>query len=206
MMPVLVVCVCACLAAHLVFQGRLGSWLARKDVAFWVAMWILGTLAARVYERFPRNGLAAVSGLAILALALLVSRLKIAPVLITDLCVAAGFALCLMSRPLMQWRPWRPVERIVRRGAGLSYSLYLIHLPVAVFALGLMEAWLAWPAHVVQPGAAGWIIFAALIGFILLSAWLFAKATEDNTETLRRFLITAARKRAMGPAPSIVGQ
>jgi peptidoglycan/LPS O-acetylase OafA/YrhL len=198
---VLIAGICVSLSLHALFESSLAFWLPRGELAFWLAMFVAGTVAARIYDRSPMNGLLGASGLLICLGALAISRLSILPVLATDLWVAAGFALCLTSRPLMQWTAWRPFDRLIRRGAGFSYSLYLTHLPVAVFGLGLLEHYFSWPAHLVQPTMSGWLAFTALTVLAISAAWLFAKGTEDRTEAARAALV-ALKERYLVPAPA----
>ncbi len=152
---------------------------------FWFALWMLGAVAARAFALRPASAAAALAGMALVAAGLVISRLKLVPVTATDVMVAGGLALAIANRGLMKLgRGLAPI----RRGAGFSYSLYLIHLPVCLMVGALYQRWLGWPAGLVQPDAHGLLGMAGMIAAAVAAAWLFALATEDHTSAVRRWL------------------
>ena len=112
------------------------------DWPTWFAFWMLGAIASRVF-RTGRLGLpVGLAGLVICAVALVVSRAALVPQFVTDWCVAGGLALAVANPAIMRWTTG---VRAITRGAGFSYSLYAIHLPVCVFIGALMERFAGWP-------------------------------------------------------------
>lgn len=155
-----------------------------SDWLTWFAIWMLGALAARIFERQSIRLPAALAGVALCLAGLVLSRLKITPQIITDMMVALGLATAVSCRCLMRLGE----IALVRRGAGFSYSLYLIHLPVCLFMGALYERWLGWPGVLVQPDARGIAGFIGMVAAALVCALLFARATEDHTTAVRRWL------------------
>ena len=156
----------------------------------WFAMWFMGAAAARLHESRPFPLAAGIIGLMVTVAGLVLSRLAILPGTVTHIAVAAGLAIAIASPAIAGFGILR---RFFSGAAGFSYSTYLIHLPVCVLALAILERFAGWPAHLVQPGAAGYAAFATLIAIALTSAFLFARVTEHHTATARRWLWSARR-------------
>jgi peptidoglycan/LPS O-acetylase OafA/YrhL len=165
-------------------------WLAWRNPEWpiWFGMWLLGVLAARVFETRPVSTLVGACGILVCCGGLMLSRLKIVPLTATDIVVAISIAIAISSRTLMQFGDLA----FVRRGAGLSYSLYVVHFPVCMFVAALYERWLQWPAGLVQPDLSGVAGFVGIVAIALSVAWLFARVTEDHTPTVRRWLAHSA--------------
>jgi peptidoglycan/LPS O-acetylase OafA/YrhL len=159
----------------------------------WFAMWMCGAFAARAFEAKSVSTSVGILGAALCAAGLVLSRLKLGPLIATDVMVTLGLATAISSRGLMKLGG---EIALIRRGAGFSYSLYLIHLPVCLFIGALYQRWLAWPAQLVQPDARGLAGFAGMVAIALLVALLFAMATEDHTTAVRRWLSRMLLKRA----------
>jgi peptidoglycan/LPS O-acetylase OafA/YrhL len=140
-----------------VHRDRLGVWLAR--LPGWTAPALL-VIALCLLSGLPADGdLAFGAGAGLLILLVL---------------EAPGFARVLRLPPL----PW--LGRV-------SYSLYLIHLPVFLAVIyGL-------------PGVPAGLLVALLVPLSLLAAWLFYRAVEAPAQAFGR-LLTAPRRRA--PQPS----
>jgi peptidoglycan/LPS O-acetylase OafA/YrhL len=155
------------------------------DWLLWFAVWMLGAFAARLFETKPMSAGVGLVGIVVCVAGLVFSRLKVAPPVATDVMVALGLATAISCRDLMKFGG---EINLIRRGAGFSYSLYLIHLPVCLFIGALFERWLQWPAHLVQPDLHGLAGFAGMVAAALLCALLFARVTEDHTARVRRAL------------------
>jgi peptidoglycan/LPS O-acetylase OafA/YrhL len=166
----------AALALAIVVLAALTGW--NGDWPVWFSFWMLGVAASHLFAAGTVKLPTALAGLLVCATGLIASRLAILPPLATDIMVGAGLALALTCPTVMAWSGGaRPIER----GAGFSYSLYLVHLPVCVFVGALLERWGHWPAHLVQPDAVGLLGFATMVGAALAAAYLFARCTEDHT-------------------------
>jgi len=151
----------------------------------WFAMWMCGAVAARAFDAKSVSTLAGALGAVACAAGLVLSRLKFGPLFATDVIVTLGLAVAISSRALVQLGG---EVAVIRRGAGFSYSLYLIHLPVCLIVGAIFQRWLGWPAQLVQPDARGLAGFAGMVVIALFAALLFAMATEDHTTTVRRWL------------------
>jgi peptidoglycan/LPS O-acetylase OafA/YrhL len=157
-----------------------------RDWPIWFAFWMLGVAASQLFATFRIGRASAIGSLAICAFGLALSRLAIVPPLAADAAVGLGVAIAVSSPALMKWTAGM---RIIARGAGFSYSLYLIHLPVCVFVGALLERWAGWPPHVVQPDAAGFAAFTVIVAVALCAAYAFARCTEDHTAAFRSWLM-----------------
>lgn len=156
------------------------------DWPVWFSFWMLGVAAARLFAAGAVKLPVALPGLFVGAVGLIVSRLAILPPLATDIMVGAGLALAVACPTVMAWPEG---ARAIERGAGFSYSLYLVHLPVCVFVGALLERFGHWPARLVQPDAVGLLGFAIMVAAALVTAYLFARCTEDHTARVRRWLM-----------------
>jgi peptidoglycan/LPS O-acetylase OafA/YrhL len=76
--------------------------------------------------------------------------------------------------------------------ARISYTLYLVHPPLAVF----MCAWLNTPWHYWQRSPQNVAIFAMLNVAVVLVSYVFYLMFEANTDRLRRSLFSAAPLRS----------
>lgn len=156
---------------------------------FWLATWLLGAAASRIFDTHRVSGLVGIIGTAICGGGLVLSRTALVPVLYTDMLVAGGFATAIASRGVMEWRTSNGIALAIRRGARFSYSLYLTHLPVCVFALAVLEQFIGWPARLTQPGWPAYGGFAFLVLSALVTAFFLARLTEDHTAAVRKSLI-----------------
>jgi peptidoglycan/LPS O-acetylase OafA/YrhL len=173
----------SCAAVSIVFVAL--TWW-NPDWPLWFAFWMLGAIASRVF-RTGRVGLpAGLAGLLICAIGMVVSRAALVPQFITDWCVAGGIALAVSNAAVMRWTTG---VRAITRGAGFSYSLYAIHLPVCIFIGALMERFVGWPPALVQPDLRGLLAFIVMTTGALVAARGFAFLTEDNTAALREWLM-----------------
>jgi peptidoglycan/LPS O-acetylase OafA/YrhL len=161
------------------------TWL-NSEWLIWFTVWLMGVLAANLFEKRPAPLYVGLCGLLLCGGALVLSRLAVVPLLMTDFLVAIGITAAVSCRELM-----RLGDNIsfVQRGAAFSYSLYLIHLPVGILIGALYERFIGWPPHLVQPDGTGILGFCAMVVATLLGANLFALLTEDHTSAFRRRLM-----------------
>jgi peptidoglycan/LPS O-acetylase OafA/YrhL len=167
----------------------------------WFAFWILGAIAARCFAKQAIGLPVALVGAFACGVGLVLSRLAVLPPLATDVLVAGGLALAASSQALMRWSFG---EVLTRRGAGFSYSLYLIHLPVCIFIGALFERFAHWPGGLVQPDSAGILGFICMVTLALIAAHAFAHFTEQHTALLRKWLLqrfSSAEWRAQAKPP-----
>jgi peptidoglycan/LPS O-acetylase OafA/YrhL len=161
--------------------------LHRINASFdqWFAIWLLGVVASVVARRWLVPLPAALAGLALCFIAMILSRTKFLLPDTTDAMVAIGLTLALSCRTLIEWNF---SSRTIDRGARFSYSLYLVHLPLCILVGAMLERFAGWPATLVQPDGRGIAAFAAMVSIALLTSWLFACCTEDYTAEVRRRL------------------
>jgi peptidoglycan/LPS O-acetylase OafA/YrhL len=181
----------ACVFLGLAYVTRgFATWLP------WLALWIGGAAAAQVARDRELPLALGLLGLALMVAGFVVARLQLAPPVWTDLIVGFGTALAIANRRLLRWCPF---ERPVRTGAGFSYSLYLVHLPVAVLCGALLER-IGWPAALVVPSSSAYAVYAGMVLVVLAVAFAFAQVTERHTAAVRSLLFGDGGARARLPA------
>jgi peptidoglycan/LPS O-acetylase OafA/YrhL len=113
--------------------------LHRINASFdqWFAIWLLGVVASVVARRWLVPLPAALAGLALCFIAMILSRTKFLLPDTTDAMVAIGLTLALSCRTLIEWNF---SSRTIDRGARFSYSLYLVHLPLVSWSAQCLSA------------------------------------------------------------------
>jgi peptidoglycan/LPS O-acetylase OafA/YrhL len=166
------------ICASLVTLFGVNAWLE------WLFTWLIGVAASLVATRRKLPLALGLAGLLLCAASLVTSRAAILPVPVTDLGVGIGLTLAVACRGIAN----APiVEPIAARGASFSYSLYLIHLPVGVFAGAILQR-LGFPETLMLPGPRAYAAFALIVATALTAAIVFARLTEHRTASFRRFL------------------
>lgn len=84
------------------------------------------------------------------------------------------------------------VDRVIRQGAGFSFSLYVLHYPFINSGYFLAHAN---GFQGFQPGVVGVLVEIVVVSLLCAIAWLFAMLTEAHTETVRS---AGSRMFAMG--------
>jgi len=168
----------ACLCLTLGSLLSIGEWL------FWLAAWLMGAGASLLATRRRLPLVFGLAGLALCAASLVLSRTGLLPGLATDAGVGIGLAVAVACRPIANADL---AAGLAARGAAFSYSLYLIHLPVALFAAAILQR-LGWPATLIPPGPMAYASFLLIAAAALAAAMLFASLTEKHTAKLRRYL------------------
>lgn len=176
--PLLRAAAFACLCFSLLTLFGIGEWL------LWFGTWLMGVAASLAAFRRRLPVVYGLAGLALCAAALVASRAAILPSLVTDLGVGVGLTIAVACRAISNAKI---LTKLAALGAGFSYSLYLIHLPVGVFAGAILER-LGWPPTLMPPGIAAYAAFALIATAAILAAMAFAGLTEKHTASFRRFL------------------
>jgi peptidoglycan/LPS O-acetylase OafA/YrhL len=107
-----------------------------------------------------------------------------------DLAIAFGYSTVLLSFH----RPGKRLSfpKVHKQMAGFSYSLYLIHFPLMIFTVALLNEKLGL-TFLAQPSPARLFYYVMMLVFLLVSAWLFAQVTEVRTSKLRDILMRAGQ-------------
>ena len=170
----------------------------------WFGAWAVGVVAHRILATGTVPTAAGLAGLAACVGAMISSRTGQLPILATDVAIAIGLALAISCKSIVRLSI---APKAMHAGAGFSYSLYLIHLPVAV-AVGAFLEKLGWPSVLSQPGVGTYSAFAITIFVTMASAWTFSRVTEANTEAVRDWIArrdprtrTALRTASPPPTP-----
>ena len=166
-------------------------WFTGESIAIYFSVWLLGGLVALLRRvRVRRAALWRISLLgascALLG-ALMLSRTAGIRESVGDLAVSLAFAALLYTvvrKP--SHMPSARMAGVWQTLAGCSFTLYVVHMPVLVFAhAGLHRSggshW--------QPSVAGATITGALSAAIVVYAWVLARVTELRTDEFRARVI-----------------
>ena len=163
------------------------AWFVRGPLLEYFSVWLLGVLV-----HIPTKKLLAYPGLALvpLSIGLLLNRLHwldAVPLLARDLGLGLLFALTLQALSFSASETIIPGATTHRALAGFSYSLYLIHWPVAFCTVAALQHYcgvgLRAPFSV-----SGVLCYAAILAMVYTMAWMVARQTEARTVELRNLL------------------
>ncbi len=211
---------CSCLLAIrgtsllrrlLVLAIGIGVLYVSYDLLDLFPIWLLGAALAfaprwkALENNFVRCGLLA-TALPVFLFLVCARPLKIlSQPLVADYLVGLAFAAVVY---LMLHAPQTPSHRayafVAQHLAGMSYTLYLVHLPILAFAaatLGLSERW--------QPTWSVYGFMAGLSIVVLVYAWVISRLTEARTERYRVWFVSligqlnpALPTRSLQPVPA----
>jgi peptidoglycan/LPS O-acetylase OafA/YrhL len=175
----------------------------QTNVAEGFPIWVLGSLAYVVTQHFgdrlhkAPNALrygAAAAGLVAFLAALVWTHIRQTSWLIDGVILGVAFGLLLVAVIVFDVGIPKLLRPLATYGAEASFSLYLIHFPVMLFA----ASW----AVGAQVFEAGWLTLALAIGmtiFLVGVGWVFSRFTEKHTGWARKRLSGLLLRR---PAPS----
>jgi peptidoglycan/LPS O-acetylase OafA/YrhL len=161
-------------------------------------IWLFGVAAFACHSKIMlswsyRNILLALSASASAA-AFILSRTATLNGLVADFAVGATFATMLV--PLSQIRRTSTMmAKLSRAGAEFSYTLYLVHFPIAAFFACYVMA-----NRRLVPGGASAMIYMGLLAIVVLYAYVVYFLFERNTRAVRR-----AISQLMARSPSSEG-
>ncbi len=170
-----------CLALALLILALIG-----KTIALYFLVWLMGTaVSALPSSRLGRSQIFLVaSGLAFGA-SLVLSRLHSSEVRWpTDFLIGLTFSslvYCLVSSRVVT-HAW--YDKGARFLSGVSYSLYLVHVPLLVF----LSAWIIRRGVLWQPDAKHLAAAVGIGALIMLYTCLIWRFTEARTEEIRRVI------------------
>jgi len=149
----------------------------------WAAWWAMGAIASRYATGQPVSWPVGAAGLVAVVCGLLASRLRILPPLTTDAAVALGLALALACPAVLSRTPCARISDILAR---CSYSLYVIHLPLVLLIVAIMNS--VWGPLTPALDARQIVIYLILCTVVVICASVFAHFTERHTQRLQRLL------------------
>jgi peptidoglycan/LPS O-acetylase OafA/YrhL len=161
-------------------------------------IWLLGVVVFVVHSKVAltrsyRNILLAFSG-TVLVVALAFSRTSTLG--IGDFTIGAAFAAMLIPLSHIR-RASSMVTKLSRVGAEFSYTLYLVHFPIAAFlACYLLDN------RRLMPGLASATVFVGLLAIVVLYAYGVYFLFERNTRTVRQVIWKRVTRSHSGEAPT----
>ncbi|RVQ68874.1 acyltransferase [Croceicoccus ponticola] len=126
-----------------------------------------------------------------LLIALVVARLHIVPLAVSDIAVGGTFAGIVWA--LLRLDPCFPriAQIFALYGSRSSFSLYAIHFPLLMFVLGLTGL-----SDRMQPGVEAMFGLGVLVLLAIAAGWGFSLLTEARTSNVRRWFGTVMSGRA----------
>jgi peptidoglycan/LPS O-acetylase OafA/YrhL len=168
-----------------------------KHIPLLFPIWILGALLSLAPLKIPvraRSLCTAMMVVAVVAGTMIMRRLEV-PVHPAQWISATLFT-CLLYT-LLHYQG-KSVAGIYRSIAGffskISYSLYLVHMPVGAF----LAAWLLRPWHMRAKTPANFLIYFGFCGLIVLITYGFYLAFEANTDKVRKLITRKQKPTALG--------
>jgi peptidoglycan/LPS O-acetylase OafA/YrhL len=152
---------------------------------FWFIVWFFGTGSYRILRAglvpLPAGLLGA--GLIIAGMAL--RLLYAARMLETDIIIAAGVAIMIACRPVVEF-PLAP--RLSGWAAGFSYTLYAIHTPLLYLAVAIFQN-IGFPTDQGSPSPLAFLEFGITSAICLLAAFLVSLVSERKTGRVRAAML-----------------
>jgi peptidoglycan/LPS O-acetylase OafA/YrhL len=181
------------------------GFLVGQDVSILFPIWMLGALLSLVPLRVPAGAAKLGSAILTVLLPIVFIGIRRAPIsgLAAELLIAAYFTL-LMYLLLHQTETARRglYKTIAGFFSRISYTLYLFHLPLAVFLCALINnPWQKWPktpVHVAE--------YLLLNVVVVTFAYLFYLLFESRTDGIRRALFAEPHRERHLPAAREAGE
>ena len=161
-----------------------------ERIALYFLIWLLGAFAAFapglaiLRNWMPRHIVGSALMLGVLASLIAVRLGKVPDGMIGDSIVSITFAFllwCLKHNSQPAMLPW--LRHLTAFFADFSYTLYLVHLPPLIFLRACWTYETAWP-----PVAEAWLKLFAIVGAIMIYAYLISLVTEKQTPRVRAWL------------------
>ena len=170
-----------------IVSAALVFWFVGAAIALQFPLWLMGALLLllpqRLTERQARTG--SLVSLMLLLVTMIGVRLLHQRPIVADYIL--GLTACVLLFFLVQQRaPAKPglYKGITGFFSRISYSLYLFHLPIAVFLCSRFnQPWVSWaktPAHAAE--------FLAIDAGIVAVVWCLWRVFEANTDKVRAWL------------------
>lgn len=159
------------------------SWLLWPEIAAYFLVWLAGTALHFIPRRLPVPG-----WLPPLLLTLLLGPVRLHQfagwsIFVQDLAIAVILLLWLNQLEHRSGKP-APAARWHHRLAGFSYTLYLVHWPLALFLAAALGT-LAGRGYRMEFGAGAFLLYGAVLAVVYAFAWLLAQLIEQRTTWLR---------------------
>ena len=111
--------------------------------------------------------------------------LSSAGVLETDTIIAAGTAIAIACRPIVEFRL---APRLSGWAAGFSYTLYAIHFPLVYLIVAIFQN-IGFPTDQGPPSPVAFMEFGVTIAICLLTAFLVSLVSERKTGQVRAAML-----------------
>ncbi|QYF92786.1 acyltransferase [Massilia sp. PAMC28688] len=193
-------------AAALLTMLAIGSLLA-PDIQLYFFLWLLGVLFSRVRLHASQGVIwllaALCAAVAVWARLLGSEDSTLRGSLLHDLVFSLAFLVFLCSLQQRANLARRDVAWLARWGerlAAFSFTLYVVHVPLLLFAKTKLAPGLD-KGRLSPDDPSSLLVYALLLGAVVLAAWLFHLPFEAQTGRLRLLLRRLGARQAVLPAP-----
>jgi len=172
--------------------------IAGPGILLLFPIWLAGVAAYRVSQKLPSAKSARIlwlASIAVIAVGHFVQTIGGIIFWLGDYIIGAGLALNLYAASAFKFAPLQKFKNVIRPAAGMTFSLYLFHLPIFLFVAAFL------PPHMPSP-----LRYAILIGAALTGSAIFSRYTEARKDVLKKALITLFARRAHGALSHFAGK
>ena len=163
------------------------SILLNSNILLYGTIWLLGVIPW--YIKTKISYLYILTIIILFFTTLIVSRLHI---IHTEFYIDFLFAISIMGLILVVKnnfiKPYIFFHKVNKILANFSYTLYLIHFPIIIFLISLLNKYFMLPIQSV-PSINRLFIFMLIIAIIYIVSIIFAKFTEDKTKIIQKRLL-----------------
>ncbi|MBB5056179.1 peptidoglycan/LPS O-acetylase OafA/YrhL [Granulicella aggregans] len=167
------------------------AWFLRHDILLLFPIWLAGTVLALVPPQRLRPRTRVIAAVIYAPLPFVFAKLHGLPAMLSDYLfgVATSLFLWIVLSATGPADPKLLFTRFSRSIAKFSYTLYVVHLPFALFLTTLIMGERRW-----TPDAAHVVMGLAIAAAVLVYAWLIALTTEFHTDRVRHWIEARVRR------------
>jgi peptidoglycan/LPS O-acetylase OafA/YrhL len=152
-----------------------------EKAVFWFLVWFLGAGSYHLLRAGRLSLPYGLLGACLIIVGMAMARLKSASGLEANTLIAAGTALAIACRPMVEFRL---APRFSSWAAGFSYTLYAIHVPLVFLIVAIFQN-LGFPRDKIPPSTLAFMEFGITVAICVLVAYLVSLVTERKTSQIR---------------------
>ena len=161
-------------------------WLTGFPVVLYFSIWLLGVAVSVITPSLGRSaaGVLTITSLLLFGCASIWLRTHPTPLYLADLILGVVASALIYGCLHYRKTAWPAYSKLAGALAGMSYTLYVMHLPALTFMSSvIVDPWRPWPKHAVNIAE-----FAGVILAVFLYATVVYFAFERHTDRIRKAL------------------